>query len=371
MTNSMSAIIKFINGKNDKRDYLSGAIDYVTDATKTNGGALVATQGCSRSHILDDILVNKVLHHKPHGKQGVHFVLAFPPEGNAKSSTDILNVTREIVSTVYPDYLAIMAVHIDSRVLHSHVILDAVNAVTGKKLSQGPGDLNRVKQKVNGILKANGFEIIRMSTNEFVDYTNHGREEGFDFLELDETKLLQNAELISESDITEIIPPSDLLTADEFAEVSRRLHNYRVNPFRAFGGRNSMQILRKNEIRTPAQDVQITPATSAPLYAAENVSTATGTTNPFPTTTLATGPVFHIRGELNSELSGLSEVALQTVAYTQKQRVEDANLAMAMQTKAQASGLQTNVTVFSGSVFEIEMCAQKSLADIVSDESAP
>ena len=65
MSDFMSVIMKFINGRNDTPDYLSGAIDYIADAAKTDGGTLVATQGCSRSHMLDDILVNKALHHSP------------------------------------------------------------------------------------------------------------------------------------------------------------------------------------------------------------------------------------------------------------------------------------------------------------------
>ena len=365
MTNPVSAILKFICGKNDCRTYLREAIDYITDPVKTENGQLVFTQGCSHKNAVDDMFLNKLLHHKTGGKQGIHGVFAFPPSGNARSPADILNVTRNIVSTVYPEFLAVMAVHTDSRVLHSHVILDSVNAVTGKKFSQGPGDLNRVKAKANGILKAHGFEIIRTSPNDFVDHTDYSRVAGFDFLELDEEDLLQNAELISESDITEIITPGDLLTADEFFEVSRRLHNYRVNPFRAFGGRNSMQICKKNELKVPVQDVQITPATSAPLYASDNVSTATGTTNPFPTTTVATGPVFHIRGGANSDLSALSDLALNTAAYAQEHRVENANLALALQSRAQASGLQTNVTVFSGPILDIDLGSGTNTRQIV------
>lgn len=277
-------------------------------------------------------------------------MLAFPPEGNAKSSTDILNVTREIVSTVYPDYLAIMAVHIDSRVLHSHVILDAVNAVTGKKLSQGPGDLNRVKQKVNGILKANGFEIIRMSTNEFVDYTNHGREEGFDFLELDETKLLQNTELISEADITEIIPPSDLLTADEFAEVSRRLHGYRINPYTAFGGAKFMK--KTNDFALKAQQPQ---ETLAPVLIEQAVPTA-AVPSRYPTTTVATGPILRIKGTPQSDLAGLGELVAQTAPFAQEHQLEAANLALAMQSKAQEMNLLTNVSIIAGPIFDIDLC---------------
>ncbi len=350
MTNPVSAILKFICGKNDCRTYLREAIDYITDPVKTENGQLVFTQGCSPKNAVDDMFLNKLLHHKTGGKQGIHCVFAFPPSGNARSPADILNVTRNIVSTVYPEFLAVMAVHTDSRVLHSHVILDSVNAVTGKKFSQGPGDLNRVKQKVNGILKAHGFEIIRASPNDFVDYTDYSRVAGFDFLELDETKLLQNAELISESDITEIIPPSDLLTADEFAEVSRRLHGYRINPYTAFGGAKFMK--KTNDFALRTQQPQETPA---PLLVEQAVPTAAAPSC-YPTTTVATGPTIRIKGTPQSELAGLGELVTQTARFAQEHQLEAANLALAMQSKAQEMGLPTNVSVIAGPIIDIDLC---------------
>ena len=362
--NMMAAILKFINGRNNNRGDLSDIINYTTDPAKTEGGKLVSTLGCSRSDPVRDIENNKMAWHKE-GKQYEHFVLAFPPNGNQHTAEEILRITSEIVETVYADFMAVISVHTDSLILHSHVVLDSLNAVTGKKFSQGPGDLNRVKQKTNSILKAHGFEIIQASANDFVDHTDYSHVKGFGFLELDEGAFFEGDELITEADLSEIITPGDLLTADEFFEVSRRLHNYRVNPFRAFGGRNSMQICKKNELRVPVQDVQITPATSAPLYASDNVSTATGTTNPFPTTTVATGPVFHIRGGANSDLSALSDLALNTAAYAQEHRVENANLALALQSRAQASGLQTNVTVFSGPILDIDLGSGTNTRQIV------
>lgn len=353
MTNSMSAIIKFINGKNDKRDYLSGAIDYVTDATKTNGGALVATQGCSRSHILDDMLVNKVLHHKTHGKHGVHFVLAFPPNGNERSPADILDVTRKIVSTLYPDYLAVMAVHTDSKALHSHVILDAVNAVTGKKFSQGPSDLNRVKQKTNAILHDHGFELIRASANDFVDYTDYSSAIGFDFLELDESYFVET-ELLSEPDRFETVSPDDLLSPEEFAAVSRRLHEARINPYSAFEGVSYMKPQNQYKSKTLVPATQFAPVTPATLSSTD-INTTENITDQYPTTTVVTGPTFRIKGTPQSNFAGLGELVTQTTEFAQDHQREAANLALAMQSKTQEIRHPTNVSVIAGPIFDIDL----------------
>jgi hypothetical protein len=120
--------------------------DYITDSAKTDNGNLVATHGCSKNHPLEDMLRNKLLHNKTHGKQGEHFVLALAPCGESKSPLEVLRVVKEIVSTIYPENMAIIAGLTDSVYLHFHVVLDAVNAVTGHKFSQSPADLNRINK---------------------------------------------------------------------------------------------------------------------------------------------------------------------------------------------------------------------------------
>ena len=354
MTNPVATILKFINGKNDSRTYLREATDYITDPAKTGNGQFVSTQGCSRSNALDDMLVNKVLHHKTHGKQGVHFVLAFPPNGNERSPADILDVTRKIVSTLYPDYLAVMAVHTDSKALHSHVILDAVNAVTGKKFSQGPSDLNRVKQKTNAILHDHGFELIRASANDFVDYTDYSSAIGFDFLELDESYFVET-ELLSEPDRFETVSPDDLLSLEEFAAVSRRLHEARINPYSAFEGVSYMKPQNQYKSETLVPATQFAPVTPATLSSTD-INTTENITDQYPTTTVVTGPTFRIKGTPQSDFSGLGELVTQTTACAQEHQRDAANLALAMQIKAQEMGRPTNVSVIAGPIYDIDLC---------------
>ena len=172
-SNTFAAILKFINGRNDSKEYLQGLCEYITDPAKTDNGNLVATQGCSKNHPLEDMLRNKLLHNKTHGKQGEHFVFALAPCGENKSPLEVLSVVKEIVATVYPENIAIIAGHTDSKHLHFHVALDAVNAVTGRKFSQGPADLNRVKQKANNILKKHGFEKIRQLITDEITHAKN------------------------------------------------------------------------------------------------------------------------------------------------------------------------------------------------------
>ena len=349
--NKISAILKFISGRNKSREDLEDIINYTTDPAKTEGGNLVRTLGCSRSDPLRDIENNKMAWHKE-GKQYEHFVLAFPPNRNQHSAEEILRITSEIVDTVYPEYMAVISVHTDSLILHAHVVLDALNAVTGKKFSQGPGDLNRVKQKTNSMLQAAGFEIIRMSANDFVDHTDYSHVTGFDFLELDEK------EFITETDMQEASIDAELISETDYFDDWRAYAMLTPSP-NYYGGIVPMNI--SNNYALEAQQTQETPA---PVLIEQAVPTA-AVPSRYPTTTVATGPTLRIKGTPQSDLAGLGELVTQTAAFAQEHQREAASLAFAMQAKAQASGLQTNVNVFSGPILDIDLGSGTNTRQIV------
>lgn len=343
--NTFAAVLKFINGRNDSKEYLQGVCDYITDPAKTDNGDLVATHGCSEKHPLEDMLRNKLLNNKTHGKQGEHLVLALAPCDTNKSSLEVLDVVKEIVATVYPENMAIIAGHTDSKYLHFHVVLDAVNAVTGRKFSQSPSDLNRVKQKANNILKKNGFELITASANEFVDHTDYSKEEDFDFLELDESKF------ITTEDIEEISSFTDNISYEHYINTTNMWCNpdYPTSTF--FGGYNNME--SNNNYTLCAQQTQ---EFSTPVPTVESVPTTVETTvNSYPNTNVVTGPTFRIKGTPESNFAGFNELVEQTTAYAQEHQREAANLALAMQQYGQQNGYPSNVSVYAGPIFDIDL----------------
>ncbi|MBP3267670.1 MAG: relaxase/mobilization nuclease domain-containing protein [Ruminococcus sp.] len=394
--NTFAAVLKFITGRNYGADSLKGICSYITDETKTNGGKLIATQGCSSEHPVDDMLTNKRLHNKTHGKQYEHFVLAPCTNGSDQSPEDILRATKEIVATVFPENMAVITVHTDTKVVHAHTVLDAVNAVTGRKFSQSPADLNRVKQKSNNILEKHGFEIITASANDIVDHTDYSNEVGFDFLELDESQFL-----------TEIAMPevSGYIADSGFDDVYNTLR-LRANISKYLIGGTTMnnknqcaadtQTIREQAAPTsdfrgasmsiyapaspqaqpfanqkPVPEVlpQAVPANngfvpamqqpqrySMPTATADCVSAQVETTiNSYPNTNVVTGPTFRIKGTPESNLAGLNELVSETSAYTKEHQPEAAKLALAMQQYGQQTGFPSNVAVYAGPIFDIDL----------------
>ncbi|WP_164170515.1 relaxase/mobilization nuclease domain-containing protein [Ruminococcus flavefaciens] len=363
--NTFAAVLKFINGANNTPDALRAICVYTTDTAKTNGGTLIATQGCSSEHPVEDMLSNKRLHNKTHGKQYEHFVLAPCPNGSDKSPEDVLKAVKEIVATVFPENMAVITVHTDTKVVHAHTVLDAVNAVTGRKFSQGPADLNRVKQKANNILKKHGFEIITASANEFVDHTDYSNEAGFDFIELNEEEFITGAAL------GEVSAYTDSVSLDSTIETISSWDYFDCDTPNYFGGNNmnnnyspyapqtqAMPVATPTVEIIPSATLAVQPAqdTLVPAPSVEAVPTAVGTVgNSFPTTSVVTGPIFRIKGTPDSNFAGLNELVEQTAAYAQEHQREAANLALAMNQYAQQSGYPSNVSVYAGPIFDIDM----------------
>ncbi len=363
--NTFAAVLKFINGRNNNKKYLQGVYDYITDSAKTDNGNLVATHGCSKNHPLEDMLRNKLLHNKTHGKQGEHFVLALAPCGESKSPLEVLRVVKEIVSTIYPENMAIIAGHTDSVYLHFHVVLDAVNAVTGHKFSQSPADLNRVKQKTNNLLKKYGFEIITASANDFVDHTDYSKEESFDFLELDESTFITEATVEEISSFTDSVSLTNKILFSGWDYPSCDNKKY-------YGG-NSMNNVNYTPYMPQTQAMPVTTPTvanvssndsmpqqtqefSTPVSTVESVPTTVETTvNSYPNTNVVTGPTFRIKGTPESNFAGFNELVEQTTAYAQEHQREAANLALAMQQYGQQNGYPSNVSVYAGPIFDIDL----------------
>ena len=364
--NTFAAVLKFINGRNYGADSLKDICNYITDETKTNGGKLTATQGCSSEHPVDDMLTNKRLHNKTHGKQYEHFVLAPCPNWSDKSPEAVLKAAKEIVATVFPENMAVITVHTDTKVVHAHTVLDAVNAVTGRKFSQSPADLNRVKQKANNILKKHGFEIITASANEFVDHTDYSNEVGFDFLELDESQFIVKTDLEKIDSSTKGV--SQINTYNPYFKLPRRdwYDIYSIGGNDTMYNNNSFPPVPQQVQNSPVPVTETVPQNMPmnngiqqpqgyPATPSETGNALATVGNNYPNTSVVTGPTFHIKGTPDSNFAGLNELVEQTSAYAREHQPEAAKLALAMQQYGQQSGYPSNVAVYAGPIFDIDL----------------
>ena len=77
--------------------------------------------------------------------------------------------------------------------------------------------------------------------------------------------------------------------------------------------------------------------------------------NNYPNTTLVIGPTVRIQGDENSNLAGLTPLFQQTTAYAHEHLPEYTNFALAMQEYGQKRGYPSNVSLYAGPIFDINL----------------
>lgn len=198
----MGSIMKWVNGFNRSSEYLFKLEAYLTDCVKTELQRWIGTFGCTRKHPIEDMLAVKRLYHKGHGKQGEQFTLMPWPDDPNIPNEIYMELAHE-VSEYFSDFQCLFTLHLDSKHRHLHFMLNSVSYSTGLKFSQGPGDLNRKKVKINHCLRKHGFEVIRAGAEEIRDDTDYSNAEGFDFLEIEESDDSQGHASYNFSDVSD------------------------------------------------------------------------------------------------------------------------------------------------------------------------
>ncbi len=178
------SLLKIINGANNDKDFIPKIHEYIVDDVKTDKGQLVGTSNCFRKHAVKDFMTVKKLHHKTHGRQGIHMVLSITPDIPENSDEVYMDIADEIAS-YFSEYQSVYSVHKDTRHRHIHMVLNSVSYETGKKFSQSKQELNQLKGYFNHVLSDYEVDIIKTKTDDILDENPYNFDDGFDFLEID------------------------------------------------------------------------------------------------------------------------------------------------------------------------------------------
>lgn len=85
-----------------------------------------------------------------------HFKLSCARSDNVDSQEAHIYAT-ELAARLFKDLECVIATHTDTQTVHSHIIVNAVNPVTGKKLRIGKGDYTSMKDEANRLGEEMGF----------------------------------------------------------------------------------------------------------------------------------------------------------------------------------------------------------------------
>ena len=167
-----------VKNRGGGRGALGGVLRYTQQDEKTlwDGRRLVSGWNCTAQSALSEMLLTKERHRKTDGRQYYHFVQSFA-ETDDLTPQEAHAIALELARREFPDFEVLVATHIDTDHLHSHLIVNSVSFQDGKKLHQSAADLQAHRLASDEICAAHGLEILpppqkqvkqkRMGTREY------------------------------------------------------------------------------------------------------------------------------------------------------------------------------------------------------------
>ena len=103
-----------------------------------------------------------------------HFKLSADPKDHI-SPKESQRLAEELAQQLFPDHECVIATHIDTGIVHSHIIVNSVNFATGLKLHVSDHEYAAMKDRTNDIAAKHGLRTLdwRKSANKRVKQAEH------------------------------------------------------------------------------------------------------------------------------------------------------------------------------------------------------
>ena len=167
-----------VKNRGGGRGALGGVLRYTQQDEKTlwEGLRLVSGWNCTAQSALSEMRLTKERYRKTDGRQYYHFVQSFA-ETDDLTPQEAHAIALELAQREFPNFEVLVATHIDTDHLHSHLIVNSVSFQDGRKLHQSAADLQAHRLASDEICAAHGLEILpppqkqvkqkRMSSREY------------------------------------------------------------------------------------------------------------------------------------------------------------------------------------------------------------
>ena len=150
-----------IKNRGGGKGALGGVLRYTQQEEKTlwEGQRLVSGWNCTAQSALSEMQLTKERYRKTDGRQYYHFVQSFA-ETDDLTPQEAHAIALELAQREFPSFEVLVATHIDTDHLHSHLIVNSVSFQNGKKLHQSAADLQAHRLASDEICLAHGLEIL-------------------------------------------------------------------------------------------------------------------------------------------------------------------------------------------------------------------
>ena len=138
---------------------LRQAIDYITNPVKTDANLLTDYVRCDPGHAAQQMMDTKRALGKTAGRQCYHISQSFKPDEITPELAH--EIARQFAAEHLPGYEAVIATHVDKTHIHSHIVFNSVNAVTGKMYhSTCENYYRQIRGVSDRLCKAHGLSIV-------------------------------------------------------------------------------------------------------------------------------------------------------------------------------------------------------------------
>ncbi len=150
-----------IKNKAQSGGALGRALDYVEQEKKTfwEERQLITGWNCVARSAYDEMMTTKRQYGKTDGRMFYQFVQSFDPAEDV-TPQEVHAIGLELAQKLFPEFEVVVATHVDTDHLHSHLIVNSVSWKDGHKLHQNAADLQRQRQVSDEICMAHGLHVL-------------------------------------------------------------------------------------------------------------------------------------------------------------------------------------------------------------------
>ena len=162
------AVINFISRqKTQTRQGLKALLNYCSKNAKTihNGRRLVTGINCVAQSAYNEMMNTKLRYKKSDGRMYYHLLQSFHPDEKLTPET-AHEIALRVAKENFPGYEVLVATHVDRNHIHSHFVINSVNAEDGYKYHPDNHKIQRLRESSDKLCLEYGLSVIESTPSK-------------------------------------------------------------------------------------------------------------------------------------------------------------------------------------------------------------
>ena len=162
----MAVISILSNGSTQGHKPLKNVLDYCMQEAKTlnDGHKLVSGIDCLPETAYSDMMATKKRFGKTGGREYYHILQSFSPD-EIITPEEAHRIACEYAQEQFKGYELIVATHVDRDHIHSHIVLNSVSHIDGKKYHSDKNNIPRLREASDALCMKHGLSVIGKTRN--------------------------------------------------------------------------------------------------------------------------------------------------------------------------------------------------------------